>query len=87
VAANISTEQFVGMAAQAAGNVGLAVAVYVLVTTAAVLDSGATTLETVFGIPLVNGVVLIAAPAVAYSTWGGSLSLSLGSEGGAHGVR
>lgn len=53
----------------------LAIAVCVLVTTAAVLYSGATTLETVFGIPLVNGVVLIAALAVAYSTWGGLLSL------------
>jgi len=102
VAANISTEQFVGMAGQAAGDVGLAVSawqltgavgivvvgfvflprflragiytmpeyleyrynaaaraimsvltvlIYAAVTTAAVLYSGATTLETVFGMP------------------------------------
>jgi SSS family solute:Na+ symporter len=125
VAANISTEQFVGMAGQAAGSVGLAVSawqltgivgivitaftflprflragiytmpeyleyrysaatralmsvltvvVYVLVTTAAVLYSGATTLSTVFGLRLDVGVVLIAALAVLYATWGGLLA-------------
>jgi SSS family solute:Na+ symporter len=125
VAANISTEQFVGMAGQAAGDVGLAVSawqltgivgivitaftflprflragiytmpeyleyrysaatralmsvltvvVYVLVTTAAVLYSGATTLSTVFGLRLDAGVVLIAALAVLYTTWGGLLA-------------
>ena len=125
VAANISTEQFVGMAAQAAGNVGLAVsawqlvgavgiivaafaflprflsagiytmpeyleyrysptartimsvltvAVYVLVTTAAVLYSGATTLETIFGVRPWLAVVLIAALALLYTTWGGLLA-------------
>ena len=125
VAANISTEQFVGMAGQAAGDVGLAVsawqltgivgivivaftflprflragiytmpeyleyryspaaralmsvltvAVYVLVTTAAVLYSGATTLSTVFGVRLDVAVVLIAALAVLYTTWGGLLA-------------
>jgi SSS family solute:Na+ symporter len=125
VAANISTEQFVGMAGQAAGSVGLAVAawqltgivgivvvaftflprflkagiytmpeylehryspaartimsvltvlVYVLVTTAAVLYSGATTLATVFGMRLEVGVVIIAALAVLYTTWGGLLA-------------
>ncbi|MFN8094823.1 MAG: sodium/solute symporter [Vicinamibacteria bacterium] len=125
VAANISTEQFVGMAGQAAGDVGLAVSawqltgaagivvvgfvflprflragiytmpeyleyrysaaaraimsvltvlIYAAVTTAAVLYSGATTLETVFGMPLVAGVVLIAALAVVYTLWGGLLA-------------
>jgi SSS family solute:Na+ symporter len=125
VAANISTEQFVGMAGQAAGTVGLAVSawqltgivgivitaftflprflragiytmpeyleyryspaaravmsvltvlVYVLVTTAAVLYSGATTLATVFGLRLDVAVALIAALAVLYTTWGGLLA-------------
>ena len=125
VAANISTEQFVGMAGQAAGDVGLAVSawqltgavgivvvgfvflprflragiytmpeyleyrysaaaraimsvltvlIYAAVTSAAVLYSGATTLETVFGLPLAPGVVLIAALAVVYTLWGGLLA-------------
>jgi solute:Na+ symporter, SSS family len=125
VAANISTEQFVGMAGQAAGDVGLAVSawqltgaagivvvafvflprflragiytmpeyleyrynaaaraimsiltvmIYAAVTTAAVLYSGATALETIFGTPLVAGVLLIAALAVLYTTWGGLLA-------------
>jgi solute:Na+ symporter, SSS family len=125
VAANISTEQFVGMAGQAAGDVGLAVSawqltgavgivvvgfvflprflragiytmpeyleyrynaaaraimsvltvlIYAAVTTAAVLYAGATTLETVFGTPLVAGVVLIATLAVVYTLWGGLLA-------------
>jgi SSS family solute:Na+ symporter len=125
VAANISTEQFVGMAGQAAGTVGLAVSawqltgivgivivaftfmprflragiytmpeyleyryspaartlmsvltvlVYVLVTTAAVLYSGATALATVFGVRLDAAVLLIAALAVLYTTWGGLLA-------------
>ncbi len=122
VAANISTEQFVGMAGQGAGNVGLAVsnwqltgsvgivlvaflflprflragiytmpeyleyrynafaraimaaymmAVYVLVTIATVLYSGALTLETIFGLRLVYGVLLIGGIAAVYTVWGG----------------
>jgi SSS family solute:Na+ symporter len=125
VAANISTEQFVGMAGQAAGDVGLAVSawqltgivgivivaftfmprflragiytmpeyleyrysptaralmsvavvvVYVLVTTAAVLYSGGTALATVFGVRMDVAVLLIAALAVLYTTWGGLLA-------------
>jgi SSS family solute:Na+ symporter len=125
VAANVSTEQFVGMAGQAAGDVGLAVSawqltgavgivvvgfvflprflragiytmpeyleyrynaaaraimsvltvlIYAAVTTAAVLYSGATTLETVFDVPLVAGVVLVATLAVVYTLWGGLLA-------------
>jgi SSS family solute:Na+ symporter len=125
VAANISTEQFVGMAGQAAGDVGLAVSawqltgvvgivliafyflprflragiftmpeyleyrynatargimsvltviIYVTVTTSAVLYSGATTLETVFGIRLGVAVVLIAGVSLAYVVWGGLLA-------------
>ena len=125
VAANISTEQFVGMAGQAAGDIGLAVSawqrtgavgivvvafvflprflragiytmpeyleyrynaaaraimsiltvvIYAAVTTAAVLYSGATALETIFGMPLVAGVLLIALLAVVYTTWGGLLA-------------
>jgi SSS family solute:Na+ symporter len=125
VAANISTEQFVGMAGQAAGDVGLAVSawqltgavgivivgftflprflrsgiytmpeyleyrydataraimsvltvlIYAAVTAAAVLYSGATTLETVFGTPLAVAVVLIASLAVVYTLWGGLLA-------------
>jgi SSS family solute:Na+ symporter len=125
VAANISTEQLVGMAGQAAGDVGLAVSawqltgsvgivvvgfvflprflragiytmpeyleyrydaaaraimsvltvlVYAAVTTAAVLYSGATTIETVFGVPLVAGVALVASLAVLYTLWGGLLA-------------
>ncbi len=125
VAANISTEQFVGMAGQAAGGVGLAVSawqltgivgivgvawfflprflragiytmpeyleyrynglargimsvltvtIYVTVTTSAVLSSGATTLETVYGVSLGWAVVLIAGVALAYVVWGGLLA-------------
>ncbi|HXY38074.1 MAG TPA: sodium/solute symporter [Vicinamibacteria bacterium] len=125
VAANISTEQFVGMAGQAAGDVGLAVSawqltgaagivvvafvflprflkagiytmpeyleyrynaaaravmsvltvlIYAAVTTAAVLYSGATALETIFGLPLPAGVTLIAGLAVVYTLWGGLLA-------------
>jgi solute:Na+ symporter, SSS family len=50
------------------------VLVYVLVTTAAVLYSGATTLSTVFCMRLDVAVVLIAALAVLYTTWGGLLA-------------
>src|SRR6185369_11959361 len=125
VAANMSTEQFVGMAGQGAGDVGLAVSdwqltgvvgiilvaffflprflragiytmpeyleyrynsaariimsvltvvIYVSVTTAAVLYSGATTLETVFGIKLGYAVTLIALLSLAYVLWGGLLA-------------
>jgi SSS family solute:Na+ symporter len=125
VAANMSTEQFVGMAGQAAGDVGLAVSswqltgvvgiiivawfflprflragiytmpeyleyryngaaraimsfltviIYVTVTTAAVLYSGATTLETVFGFKLQYAVWLIAGLALLYVVWGGLLA-------------
>ncbi len=125
VAANLSTEQFVGMAGQAAGNVGLAVSawqltgavgivivafyflprflragiytmpeyleyrynaaartimssltviIYVSVTTAAVLYSGGTALETIFGLKLATGVLIIAAIAVLYVVWGGLLA-------------
>jgi len=125
VAANLSTEQFVGMAGQAAGQVGLAVSawqltgivgiilvawfflprflgagiytmpeyleyryngtaraimsvltvvIYVTVTTSAVLYSGAATIETVFDVPLVYGVVLIAGISLAYVVWGGLLA-------------
>jgi SSS family solute:Na+ symporter len=125
VAANLSTEQFVGMAGQAAGDVGLAVScwqltgiiglilagffflpkflsagiytmpeyleyrydkatralmtfvtviTYVTVSTAAVLYSGAITLESVFGIPLVWSIVGIAAISLLYVVWGGLLA-------------
>jgi solute:Na+ symporter, SSS family len=125
VAANLSTEQFVGMSGQAAGDVGLAVSawqltgsvgivivafyflprflragiytmpeyleyryntaaraimsiltvlIYVSVTTAAVLYSGATALETIFGLDLKLGLVIIAGIAVVYVTWGGLLA-------------
>jgi SSS family solute:Na+ symporter len=125
VAANVSTEQFVGMAGQAAGDVGLAVSawqltgavgivvvgfaflprflragiytmpeyleyrynaaaraimsvltvlIYAAVTTAAVLYSGATTLETVFGMPLAAAVLLVATLAVVYTLRGGLLA-------------
>ncbi len=125
VAANLSTEQFVGMAGQAAGDVGLAVSawqltgvvgitlvawfflprflragiytmpeyleyrynaaaraimsvltviIYVTVTTSAVLYSGATTLETVFGFKLTTAVWLIAGIALVYVVWGGLLA-------------
>jgi SSS family solute:Na+ symporter len=125
VAANISTEQFVGMAGQAAGNVGLAVSawqltgaigivviafsllprflragiytmpeyleyrysaaaraimsaltvvIYVLVTIAAVLYSGAAALETIFGLRLATAVALLAGIALLYTVWGGLLA-------------
>lgn len=125
VAANISTEQFVGMAGQAAGNVGLAVAswqligtagivfsaffflprflragiftipefleyrynaacrilmsvltviIYAAVTSAAVLYSGATALETIFDVNRNAAVALIAAIALGYVLWGGLLA-------------
>jgi SSS family solute:Na+ symporter len=125
VAANISTEQFVGMAGQAAGDVGLAVSawqltgavgivvvaftflprflragiytmpeyleyryspaartvmsvltvvIYVTVTTTAVLYSGATALETIFGLSLPVALVLICGIAIGYVLWGGLLA-------------
>lgn len=125
VAANLSTEQFVGMAGQAAGDVGFAVSswqllssvgvvfiailflprllrtgiytmpeyleyrynataraimsfmmviIYALVTTAAVLYSGGTALETIFGIKLSTSVFIIAGVAVVYVVWGGLLA-------------
>jgi SSS family solute:Na+ symporter len=125
VAANLSTEQFVGMAGQAAGDVGFAVSswqilssiavvavalfflprllrtgiytmpefleyryneaarammsilmvtVYALVTTAAVLYSGGTALETIFGIDLLTAVLIIAGVAAVYVVWGGLLA-------------
>jgi SSS family solute:Na+ symporter len=128
VAANISTEQFVGMAGQAAGDVGLAVSawqltgavgivvvaftllprflragiytmpeylehrysaaartvmsvltvvVYVTVTTTAVLYSGATALETVFGVSLPVALALICGIAIVYVLWGGLLAAVL----------
>ena len=125
VAANISTEQFVGMAGQAAGDVGLAVSawqltgavgivvvaftflprflragiytmpeyleyryspaartvmsvltvvIYVTVTTTAVLYSGATALETIFGISLPVAIAVICGIAIGYVLWGGLLA-------------
>lgn len=125
VAANISSEQFVGMAGQAAGDVGLAVSawqltgiigivviaftflprflragiytipefleyrynaacrtimsvltviIYASVTTAAVLYAGATTLQTVFGMPIGWSIFLLAAIAMVYIVWGGLLA-------------
>jgi SSS family solute:Na+ symporter len=125
VAANISTEQFVGMAGQAAGDVGLAVSawqlvgavaivivaftflprflragiytmpeyleyryspaartvmsvltvvIYVTVTTTAVLYSGATALETIFGLSLPVALAVICGIAIAYVLWGGLLA-------------
>jgi SSS family solute:Na+ symporter len=125
VAANISTEQFVGMAGQAAGNVGLAVSawqlvgavtivivaftflprflgagiytmpeyleyryspaartvmsvltvvIYVTVTTTAVLYSGATALETIFGLSLPAALAVICGIATLYVLWGGLLA-------------
>jgi solute:Na+ symporter, SSS family len=122
VAANISTEQMVGMAGQGAGSVGLAVsawqltgalgivliaitllprllrtgiytipeflelrynaaaraimailtvAIYVAVLLTAVLYSGALTITTIFGLPLVQGVWLLGGIAAVYTTWGG----------------
>ena len=125
VAANISTEQFVGMAGQAAGSVGLAVSawqltgavgivivaftflprflraglytmpeyleyrysaaartvmsiltvvIYVTVTTTAVLYSGATALETIFGLSLPLALAVICGIAIGYVLWGGLLA-------------
>ncbi len=125
VAANLSTEQFVGMAGQAAGPVGLAVSgwqltgavgivivafyflprflragiytmpeyleyrynaaaraimsvltviIYASVTTAAVLYSGGTALETIFGLKLSTSVAIIAGIAMVYIIWGGLLA-------------
>jgi SSS family solute:Na+ symporter len=125
VAANISTEQFVGMAGQAAGTVGLAVSawqlvgavtivivaftflprflkagiytmpeyleyryspaartvmsvltvvIYVTVTTTAVLYSGATALETIFGLSLPVALAVICGIAIVYVLWGGLLA-------------
>jgi len=122
VAANISTEQFVGMAGQGAGKVGLAVSswqlsgsvaiviiaftflprflkagiftmpefleyrynyatrvimalftviIYIMVLLTAVLYSGGLTLRTIFGIPMVHGVLMIGLIAAIYTTWGG----------------
>ncbi len=125
VAANLSTEQFVGMAGQAAGNIGFAVSswqllssaavvliallflprllrtgiytmpeyleyrynatarvimsvlmifIYAMVTTAAVLYSGGTAMETIFGLRLSTAVYIIAGFALAYVLWGGLLA-------------
>jgi SSS family solute:Na+ symporter len=125
VAANISTEQIVGMAGQAAGDVGLAVSawqltgavgivvvaftflprflragiytmpeyleyryspaartvmsvltvvVYVTVTTTAVLYSGATALETIFGLSLPTAIAVLCGIAIVYVLWGGLLA-------------
>ncbi|HEX8547367.1 MAG TPA: sodium/solute symporter [Cytophagaceae bacterium] len=122
VAANLSTEQFVGMAGQAAGDIGFAVSswqllssvavvviatlflpkllptgiytmpeyleyrynstsraimsvliviIYALVTTSAILYSGGTTIETIFGIKLSTAVLIIAGVGVVYVVWGG----------------
>jgi SSS family solute:Na+ symporter len=122
IAANISTEQIVGMAGQGAGITGMAVAsyewiaavtlvfvglffipvflrsgiytmpefleyrynkacrtimagymmiIYVAVTIAAVIYSGALTLSTIFDMDLVAAVWLIGAVAAVYTTWGG----------------
>jgi len=122
IAANISTEQIVGMAGQGAGNVGMAVAsyewmaaitlvfvafyflprflrsgiytmpeflehrfnptartlmaiytliIYVGVTIASVVYSGALTIYTIFGMSLVKAVWLIGGIAALYTIWGG----------------
>ncbi|MCB2198841.1 solute:sodium symporter family transporter [bacterium] len=122
IAANISTEQIVGMAGQGAGNVGMAVAsyewmaaitlvfvaffflprflrsgiytmpefleyrfnpasrtlmavytliIYVGVTIASVIYSGALTINTIFGMSLVKAVWLIGGIAALYTIWGG----------------
>lgn len=122
IAANISTEQFVGMSGQGAGSAGLAVAsyewmaaiclvlvaafflpkflkagiytipeyleyrytpaarslmafylliIYVLVSFAAVVYTGALALQTIFGVDLVKSVWMIGIIAALYTTWGG----------------
>ncbi len=122
IAANISTEQFVGMSGQGAGIVGLAVAsyewlaaitlvvvalfflpkflksgiytipeyleyrynslarsimafymvlIYVFVTIAAVIYTGALTLNTIFDMNLIHAVWLIGGVAALYTAWGG----------------
>lgn len=122
IAANISTEHFVGMAGQGAGIAGMAVAsyewmaaiclifvcifflprflsagiftmpefleyrynstarglmafytmlIYVFVTIAAVVYSGALALNTIFNIKLIHAVWLIGGIAALYTTWGG----------------
>jgi solute:Na+ symporter, SSS family len=52
----------------------LTVVVYVTVTTTAVLYSGATALETIFGLRLPVALALICGIAVAYVLWGGLLA-------------
>jgi solute:Na+ symporter, SSS family len=127
IAANISTEQFVGMAGSSAGNVGMAIAsyewmaaitlvvvalvfvpkflasgiytipeyleyrynpaaraimafytmiIYVAVTIAAVVYSGALTLHTIFGMQMLHAVWLIGAIAAIYTTYGGLKSVA-----------
>ncbi len=122
IAANISTEHFVGMAGQGAGSAGMAIAsyewmaaiclvfvsvfflprflkagiftipefleyryepaaralmafytmlIYVFVTLAAVVYSGALALSTIFDLKLIHAVWLIGIIAAAYTTWGG----------------
>ncbi len=122
IAANISTEHFVGMAGQGAGIAGMAIAsyewmaaiclvlvgifflprflsagiftmpeyleyrynatarglmafytmlIYVLVTIAAVIYSGALALNTIFDIKLIHAVWMIGGIAALYTTWGG----------------
>ena len=122
IAANISSEHFVGMSGQGAGSVGLAIAsyewmaaitlvivaffflprflrsgiytipefleyrynstartimavyimvIYVGVTIASVLYSGALALKTIFGVNLTTAVLWIGAIAAAYTIWGG----------------
>ncbi len=127
IAANISTEQFVGMAGSSAGNVGLAIAsyewmaaitlvfvalffvprflssgiytipeyleyrynpaaraimafylmiIYVTVTIAAVVYSGALALNTIFDMPIVLAILLIGSVAALYTTYGGLKSVA-----------
>ena len=52
----------------------LTVTIYVTVTTTAVLYSGATTLETVFGIGLPAALAIICGLAIGYVLWGGLLA-------------
>ncbi len=52
----------------------LTVVIYASVTTAAVLYSGGTALQTIFGLDLTASVLLIAAIGVAYVVWGGLLA-------------